>query len=210
MPVEIIRGEISLLIRNSQGLLNVPDKPYLYVKLKRVNYEDDGSRKKLPPLVKICSRFARESGDIDQRIPITQFNGLDKNRQADTMTLEFYMKPDEQPSDAGASFIGECFVPFKKCFVQNNLNNWIDYQMFLSDETGKASQLVSGQVNISVRFIQFGHKDSQFNEDGTKKEKKATASQFVKIREEEKVDYRASKVGAAGSLTCKPMTIRPN
>ena len=49
----------------------------------------------MPPLVKICSRFSTETGDIDQKIPITQFNGLDRNRQADTMTLEFYMKPDD-------------------------------------------------------------------------------------------------------------------
>lgn len=82
--------------------------------------------------------------------------------------------------------------------------------MVLSDETGKASQLVTGQSNISVRFIQQGHKDSSFNEDGTKKEKKATASAFVKLKEETKTDYRASKVGAAGSITCKPMTLKPS
>ena len=80
MPVELIKGEISLLIRNSQGLLSVQDKPYLYVKLKRVSYEDDGTKKKMPPLVKICTRFAAESGDIDQKIPITQYKNLDKNR----------------------------------------------------------------------------------------------------------------------------------
>lgn len=65
MPVEPIKGEIALLIRNSQGLLTVPDKPYLYVMLKRVSYEDDGVKKKMPPLVKICTRFNSESGDID-------------------------------------------------------------------------------------------------------------------------------------------------
>ena len=82
--------------------------------------------------------------------------------------------------------------------------------MVLSDETGRASSLVSGQVNISVRFIELGHKDSTFNEDGTKKEKKPTANTFVKLREESKVDLRASKVGAAGSITCKPINLRPN
>lgn len=61
-----------------------------------------------------------------------------------------------------------------------------------------------------MRFIQQGHKDSSFNEDGTKKEKKATASEFVKQREETKIDFRASKVGAAGSITCKPMTFKPS
>jgi len=65
MPVELIKGEIALLIRNSKSLLAVPDKPHLYVKLKRVSYEDDGSKKKMPPLVKICTRFVAESGDID-------------------------------------------------------------------------------------------------------------------------------------------------
>lgn len=48
--------------------------------------------------------------------------GEDKNRQPDTMTLEFYMKADQVASDAGASFIGECFVPYKKCFSPDNVN----------------------------------------------------------------------------------------
>ena len=55
------------------------------------------------------------------------------------MTLEFYFKADDKPSDTGASFVGECFVPFKKCFETENVNQWIDCQMFLSDETGKAT-----------------------------------------------------------------------
>jgi len=57
MPVEIIHGEVALLIRNSKSLLVVVDKPYLYVKLKRISYENDGTRKKMPPLVKICTRY---------------------------------------------------------------------------------------------------------------------------------------------------------
>jgi len=32
----------------------------------------------------------------------------------------------------------------------------------------------------------------------------------VKLKEETKIDFRASKVGAAGSITCKPMTLRPS
>lgn len=43
------------------------------------------------------------------------------------MTLEFYKKPNDQNNDTGASFIGECFVPYKRCFESDNLNNWIDY-----------------------------------------------------------------------------------
>lgn len=62
----------------------------------------------------------------------------DKNKQPDTMTLEFYMKLDVKATDEGASFIGECFVPYKKCLEAENVNQWQDYQMFLTDMLGKA------------------------------------------------------------------------
>ena len=83
--------------------------------------------------------------------------GEDKNRQPDTMTLEFYFKVDATATDEGASFVGECFVPYKKCFQESNTNKWLDYQMILSDEMGRAYSMVSGQVNVSVRFVQVGH-----------------------------------------------------
>ena len=35
------------------------------------------------------------------------------------------MNPDSNEADL--SFIGECFVPFKLCFEQENLNNWLNY-----------------------------------------------------------------------------------
>jgi hypothetical protein len=62
MPVEIIKGEITVNIFNSQNLIVIPNKPYLYVKLKRISYAEDGSKVKQNPLVKICSRFNAESG----------------------------------------------------------------------------------------------------------------------------------------------------
>lgn len=57
-------------------------------------------------------------------IPILAFFGLDKNRQADTMTLEFWMRPDEKADKNGATFIGELFIPFKKCFLPEHQNQW--------------------------------------------------------------------------------------
>jgi len=46
MPVEIIQGEVVLNIFNSQNLLFVANKPYLYVKLKRVSYSEVGVKTK--------------------------------------------------------------------------------------------------------------------------------------------------------------------
>jgi predicted nucleic-acid-binding Zn-ribbon protein len=46
MPSEIIKGEIVLNLFNSQNLLEVPNKPYLYVKLKRSTYTELGTKEK--------------------------------------------------------------------------------------------------------------------------------------------------------------------
>lgn len=53
---------------------------------------------------------------------MSMFGGLDKNRQSDTMKLEFFRKEDDvaRSKDEGVSFIGECFVPFKLCFESEN------------------------------------------------------------------------------------------
>jgi hypothetical protein len=46
MPIEIIEGEVTLNIYNSKNFLTVPNKPYLYVKVKRVSYSDAGVKVK--------------------------------------------------------------------------------------------------------------------------------------------------------------------
>lgn len=56
MPSETIEGEIQVLLDDSTNLLEVPNKPFLYVKLKRVTYLAQGPPKERY-LVKICSRF---------------------------------------------------------------------------------------------------------------------------------------------------------
>jgi hypothetical protein len=72
--------------------------------------------------------------------------------------------------------------------------------------------MVSAQINIKVRYIGIGHKELSFNDDGTRRVKSttATASDFVKIREEPKIDLRASKVGAAGTIQIRADDIRPS
>ena len=116
MPEELIQGEITLSIVNSKNLPKNLATPNLYVKLKRVSYNEVGTRAKQNPLVKICNRYDPDTGAIDQKIPILTLLGKCKNRQADTMTLEFYFKADATPNDTDAVFFGECFVPFKQCF----------------------------------------------------------------------------------------------
>jgi hypothetical protein len=46
MPVEIIEGEITLNLFNSKNLPKNLATPNLYVKLKRVSYNEDGTRAK--------------------------------------------------------------------------------------------------------------------------------------------------------------------
>ena len=114
MPEAIINGEIIVSIFNSKNFPKSGAQQFLYVKLKRVSYNDDGTKAKQNPLVKICKGYDNLTGAIDQKIPILALLGKDKNRQADTMTLEFYMKPNDKSDDIDAVFFGECFVPFKQ------------------------------------------------------------------------------------------------
>lgn len=44
MPVEIMKGELSMNILNCQNLLEVPNKLNLYIKVKRVTYSDAATK----------------------------------------------------------------------------------------------------------------------------------------------------------------------
>jgi hypothetical protein len=55
MPVDQLKGgEITVLLDNSRNLAVVGNMPYLYVKLRRFTYSDDGTVKKEPYSVKVC------------------------------------------------------------------------------------------------------------------------------------------------------------
>jgi hypothetical protein len=47
------------------------------------------------------------------------------------------------------------------------------------------------------------------NFDGTKKEKKPIATDFVKVKDQAAIDRRVQKKGDAGELTCMPKEITP-
>ena len=76
---------------DSINLPKVANRSILFTQVKRISYGEDGSKSK-KTVPKICRRFNPTSGEIDQKIPITAFLNLDKNRQADTMKVEFYFK----------------------------------------------------------------------------------------------------------------------
>lgn len=46
MPSEIMKGELTLNLFNCKNFLEVPNKPHLYVKVKRVTYSDEGTKVK--------------------------------------------------------------------------------------------------------------------------------------------------------------------
>lgn len=43
--------------------------------------------------------------------------------------------------------------------------------------------MVTGQLNVKVRFVKAGSEHSSFNADGSKKEKKAAVNEFVKVKD---------------------------
>ena len=132
------------MLDQADNLLIVPNKPYLYVKLKRTTYQAQGPIKERY-LVKVCSRFNQIApGSINQKIPVLGVLNEDKNCQSDTFTCELFMKADQEAKDEGATPIGECYIPYKLCFLPENTNQWLDYRCVLSDRKGLANKMVTG------------------------------------------------------------------
>lgn len=70
--------------------------------------------------------------------------------------------------------------------------------------------MVTGQLNVKVRFVQVGTEHSSFNVDGSRKEKKPVVNEFVKVKDQAAVDRRVQKKGDAGILSCTPKQIVPS
>lgn len=60
-----------------------------------------------------------------------------------------------------------------------------------------------------MRFVQQGHEQSGFNIDGTKREKKAPQTDFVKLKDPSVDERRKQKKGDAGVINCMPKMIVP-
>lgn len=88
--------------------------------LKRVSYSDEGTVEKQPALTKVCKKFNPNGDEIMQSIPITHFFGLDKNRQADTLVCELYLKASNDNSKTDDDFIGEIIIPWKHTLENMN------------------------------------------------------------------------------------------
>lgn len=70
--------------------------------------------------------------------------------------------------------------------------------------------MVTGQLNVKVRFIQVGTEHSSFNVDGTRTVKKPAVNDFVKVKDQAAIDRRVQKKGDAGVLSCTPKQIVPS
>ena len=102
------------------------------------------------------------------------------------------MKADQEAKDEGATPIGECYIPYKLCFLAENINQWLDYRCVLSDRKGLAYKMVTGQLSARVRFVELGTENSSFNYDGTKKDKRAVVEDFFKNKVEQMINLQRS------------------
>lgn len=103
--------------------------------IKRINYSEEGKSEKV--YVSINKKHDATNHEFNQKIPMVDFLGLDKNRIADTIKVEIYMQEAANKLDTeNATFIGECFVPWKMCLTEENASNWIESDLFLSDNKG--------------------------------------------------------------------------
>lgn len=178
------------MLDQADNLMTVPNKPYLYVKLKRTTFQAQGPIKERY-LVKVCSRFNQVAlGSINQKIPLLGVLNEDKNSQSDTFTCELFMKADQEAKDEGATPIGECYIPYKLCFLPENTNQWLDYRCVLSDRKGLLNKMLTGQLSVRVRFVQLGTENSSFNLDGTKRDKRAVLEDFFKNKVEQMIDLQ--------------------
>ena len=157
----------------------------------------------------------KPTASLEKKIPITDFNTLDMHRLPDTILAQFFMRVEKiQKTDKnyeeGASFIGQCHVPFKQCFAEDNIGKYLKYQVSLKDPEGKAYDTVSGSVILRCRFIPLGKEGSSFNADGSKKkEQDATEQAGVAKVSEQRLQDRKKVAGAAGVLHIKPMFCIP-
>ena len=72
-----------------------------------------------------AKKFDRENNKIDLTFKLLEISGLDKNRQAHTITAEFYlMEEGSKPDNPSNVFAGEALVKWKDSTQEKNLNNW--------------------------------------------------------------------------------------
>lgn len=211
MPVEKIRGELIIRLDNFSNLPVIPGKDVMICRLKQTYFDDAGVEQQRKAITKFISSFNREEEKFDPplRIKIMDLIDVNKNVCWDTMTLQLYLNDtngQDKQSLQNASFIGECYVKWKHCFMPDTKNNWQNQQVWLQDPENKATALrngVSGQLNLATIYLEFGQRKSSYNADGTLKAVQPKYGQF-QAENEPKHDLRKQQSGTYGLIEVYP------
>ena len=146
MPVEMMDGEVVIKFDQYQNIAEVPGKAMPLVLVKMKTYTNEGTVKKEAPVGQIAKAHDAETSNYFLRFKLrSQTYGKDKNRQADIIHTEFWMQSNTEKADkAGASFIGEVFVPWKQAMEEGKRNEWQETQMYFKDLQERATGMVQG------------------------------------------------------------------
>ena len=94
---------------------------------------------------------------MDCRINLNDLVSENLHLQGDTILIELYMIERAEVSlRKNATFVGELRFGYKHCFEEESKNQWKWHQVEISDvenkRKGRADELLSGQVNVEVRY----------------------------------------------------------
>ena len=202
LPMEEIKGEIQIKLLNFENLTRVEGKPVVYYKIKRTFFNDENKeapvvqfRKDKPGFMQ--KNFNWEQRRMDCRVNLNDLMNENLHLQGDTILIELYMiERAEVKLRKDATFVGELRFGYKHCFEEENKNQWKWRQVEISDvenkRKGRADELLSGQVNVEVRY----------QEAHLIKTRQNIPQEL--IRAEVKEDHMAQHVGAAGTLYIVP------
>jgi len=96
------------------------------------------------------------------------------------------------------TFIGCFYVMWKECVdrEKDGESPWLHFQEELRDPDAKCNVDLSGMFIGQVKWIKFGHKDSNYNAKGERVEGPSVQKTAA--------DFRGKKVGAGGTLKVQP------
>jgi hypothetical protein len=94
MPVDMISGDLTILLDSFKSLVEIPGLTEAWVVTKLTHYSSpEAEIVKEKAAGRLIKKFSREEGTMRMRIPLILLNGRDRNLQADTIHTEVWLGP---------------------------------------------------------------------------------------------------------------------
>jgi len=193
LPDQKINGEIVVHLLNFENLKKVEGKNLCMYRLKRSFFTDapDAKVDHRKDIVGFMQKnFSWEEQRMNCKIPITDLLNNNLHMQGDTLLLQLFMIDQPRPKTelkAYATFVGELRIRYKHCLDEESKNNWCHLQLAVTDEDNKiqkkSNDILSSQINLEVRYLECGQKNSSFNADGTLKPQKPKYGALQKVEQ---------------------------